>query len=124
MSDSLAKVEEELRQCGYITYRQQSPHGEVVAFEYKVQAGSKKECLVQLGFSMQEVHYPDYPPHWIHVHPPVDDGQGGAVNSYQDEAGRAWRALSRPGADIWDKAKTKHISVYMQEHVRRFWAKV
>ena len=34
---------------------------------------------------MSEAHYPDYPPHWIHVHPPVNDGQGGVINQYQDE---------------------------------------
>lgn len=121
MNESLDKIENELRQCGYNTYRHDSPQGEVVAFEYHVEAGSQKGTCVHLGFSMSEVHYPDYPPHWIHIHPPVNDGRGGALNNYQDHSGRSWTALSRPGADIWDRAKTKHISVYMQEHVRRFW---
>ncbi len=124
MNESLDKIEKELQQCGYNTYRQQTPMGEVVVFPYKIEAGSKKGTCVQLGFSMSEVHYPDYPPHWIHTHPPVNDGQGGAVNAYQDDKGRAWAALSRPGADIWDKAKTKHMSVYMLEHVRRFWNRI
>ena len=121
MNDPLSQVESELQQCGYDTYRQSSPQGEVVAFAYQVQVGSRKGTEVQLGFSMSEVHYPEYPPHWIHVHPPIDDGLGGAVTRYQDPSGRAWIALSRPGSDIWDKARTKHMSVYMQEHVRRFW---
>lgn len=124
MTDSLGKIEKELQQCGYTTYRHGSPQGDVVAFEYRVETGNKKGNVVQLGFSMSEVHYPDYPPHWLHVHPPVDDGQGGAITQYDDDTGRSWSALSRPGADIWDKAKTKHISVYMQEHVRRFWNKI
>ena len=124
MKDSLYKIEEELRECGYEIYRYQSPNGEVVAFEYRVALGSKKGETVQLGFSMSEVHYPQYPPHWIHVSPPVDDKQGGAIKKYQDEQGRWWSALSRPGADLWDRAKTKHMSVYMQEHVRRFWNRI
>ena len=124
MKESLDKIEQELQLCGYTTYRQQTPQGEVVAFLYKVEVGSQKGNVVHLGFSMSEVHYPDYPPHWIHVHPPVNDGQGGAINQYQDNNGRDWSALSRPGADVWDNAKTKHMSVYMQEHVRRFWNKI
>lgn len=124
MKNSLDKIDAELQQCGYATYRQPSPQGEVVAFEYQVEVGSQKGNTVHLGFSMAEVHYPDHPPHWIHIFPPVNDGQGGAINQYQDEQGRSWCALSRPGADIWDKAKTKHMSVYMQEHVRRFWNKI
>ena len=124
MTESLDKIDKELQLCGFTTYRQQTPKGEIVAFEYRVDAGSRKGRVVHLGFSMSEVHYPDYPPHWIHVHPPADDGQGGAIERYQDASGRSWSALSRPGADIWDRAKTKHMSIYMQEHVRRFWKKV
>ena len=124
MTESLDRIDTELQLCGYATYRLHTPKGQIVAFEYRVDVGSQKGQVVHLGFSMSEVHYPEYPPHWIHVHPPVDDGQGGAIERYQDDSGRAWSALSRPGADLWDKAKTKHMSVYMQEHVRRFWNKV
>ena len=124
MKASLEKIEAELQVCGYETYRQDSPQGQVVAFEYKVEVGSKKGDVVQLGFSMSEVHYPDFPPHWIHIHPPVSDGKGGAVVPYEDAKGRSWSALSRPGADVWDRAKTKHMLVYMQEHVRRFWKNI
>ena len=124
MKDSLDKIEEELQQCGFDTHRQQSPRGEVVVFQYKVEVGNQKGKVVYLGFSMAEVHYPEYPPHWIHISPPVDDNQGGAKLTYQDDKGRIWSTLSRPGADVWDCTKTKHMSVYMQEHVRRFWKKV
>ncbi len=57
MTESLEKIEQELQLCGYTTYRQQSPQGEVVAFEYKVEVGSQKSHTVHLGFSMSEVHW-------------------------------------------------------------------
>lgn len=78
-----------------------------------------------LGISFHGAeHYPEYPPHWIHVSPPIDDGMGGAVHRYQDEEGRDWIALSRPPTDLWDLLPTKSMYAFMNEHVRRFWARV
>ena len=70
---------------------------------------------------MQEINYPEYPPHWIHVTPKIEDKRGLPGKEYTDADGRPWVAFSRPPSDFWDNAPTKHMSVYVGEHLRRFW---
>ena len=68
--------------------------------------------------------YPEYPPHWLHVSPPLNDNKGGAVETYRTSDGREWLAMSRPPGAIWDRLPTKHMSMYIQEHLRRIWKDV
>ena len=99
-----------------------APQGRVVSFPYIVETGSYKGQQVTLGISMQgSESYPEYPPHWIHISPSIDDGKGGAVVKYSDANGREWVALSRPPGEIWDQLLTKHMRAYLDEHLRRFW---
>ena len=122
MSDNINQVKRELESLGYETSLSDSPHGEVVSFLYIVETGSHKGKQVMLGISMQGSEpYPEYPPHWIHISPPIDDGRGGAVVKYSDANGQEWLALSRPPGDIWDQLLTKHMHTYLSEHLRRFW---
>ena len=122
MSDNIKQIKRELESLGYETGLSNSPHGEVVSFPYIVETGSHKGKQVTLGISMQGSEpYPEYPPHWIHVLPPIDDGKGGAVEKYCDGSGREWVALSRHPGDIWDQLPMKHMRVYISEHLRRFW---
>ena len=109
---------------GYRTSVFDTPYGSAVSFEYTIQTGSHKGKQVTLGVSFQESGYPEYPPHWIHVHPPIADGKGGAVTQYSDVQGRAWLAMSRPPGDMWDRLPTKHMRVYIDEHLRRIWKDV
>ena len=107
---------------GYETHLSNSPHGAVVTFLYSVEAGSHKGEKYTLGISMQGSEpYPEYPPHWIHLTPPIDDGKGGAVERYSDANGLEWVALSRPPGKIWDELPTKHMQNYLNEHLRLFW---
>ena len=122
MSDNINQIKRELESLGYETGLFNSRYGAVVSFPYIVEMGSYEGKQVMLGISMQGSEpYPEYPPHWIHVSPPIDDGKGGAVKKYCDENGREWAALSRPPGDIWDQLPVKHMQVYISEHLRRFW---
>ena len=125
MPDNIDRIKSELEALGYETCLSDSPHGEVVYFTYIVETGSWKGKPLTLGISMQgNESYPEYPPHWIHLTPPIDDGKGGAVEKYFDVKGREWVALSRPPGEIWDQLPTKHMHAYLNEHLRRFWNEI
>ncbi len=122
MPDNIDRIKGELESLGYETRLSDSSQGKVVCFEYKVEAGSHIGELVKVGISMQgNESYPEYPPHWIHLSPPIDDGKGGAVEKYLDTTGQKWVALSRPPGELWDRLPTKHMQAYLSEHMRRFW---
>lgn len=107
---------------GYQTTLLDSPQGEVVAFSYEVEVGSHKGEQFALGISMHgSEQYPEYPPHWIHLSPPVNDGKGGSTCTYGDNSGREWIAMSRPPGPLWDELPTKSMNAYLKEHLRRFW---
>ena len=111
-----------MESLGYETSLSDSLQGEVISFLYTVKTGSYKGKQFTLGISMQGSEtYPEYPPHWIHLSPPIDDGKGGAVEKYDDANEREWVAMSRPPGDMWDQLPTKHMSAYLNEHIRRFW---
>ena len=125
MSDSIRRITAELKSLGYDPRVFDSPHGRVVCFPYTVETGSHEGEQYTLGFSLQGAeYYPEYPPHWIHLSPPLDDGKGGVAQSYRDSEGQAWMALSRPPSDMWDRLPTKSMSAYMSEHVLWFWAHI
>lgn len=122
MSDNIDRIKGELEALDYETSLSNSPQGKVVSFPYLVEAGTHEGKKVRLGISMQgSESYPEYPPHWIHLTPPIDDGKGGAVEKYRDENGQEWIAMSRPPGELWDRLPTKHMMGYINEHLRRFW---
>ena len=123
ISDSARQVQEELDALGYNTQRFDTNLGVVVAFNYTIETGSHKGTPVLLGISFQEEGYPEYPPHWIHVNPPISDGRGGAVQTYELD-GCPWLAMSRPPGRIWDQLATKHMYSYINEHLRKIWKDV
>lgn len=120
MSDSLHKIQKELESSGYYTRRFNSPIGEVVAFDYVIEAGSHRGEPVTVGVSLQEDGYPEYPPHWIHISPPLSDGKAGSVQEYEVES-HQWLAMSRPPGSVWDQLLTKHMQTYIHEHLRGLW---
>lgn len=124
MSSSIERVQGELESLGYRTVLFDSQQGRVVSFDYTIEVGSQKGAIVTVGLSFQDEGYPEYPPHWIHVTPPLDDSKGGSTVTYTDLVGRDWLAMSRPPGDIWDRLPTKHMSAYINEHLRRIWKDV
>ena len=122
MSDNILCIQAELESLGYKIFLHDGPHGEVVAFEYKIEVGPHAGKMVTLGISMQgNEAYPEYPPHWIHVAPEFNDGKGGAVEVYSDKDGKQWISMSRAPGTLWDELSTKHMTYYLNEHLRRFW---
>lgn len=122
MSDNVTRIKEELESLGRPTELLDSPRGQVVAFSYKVEVGRHKGERFMLGVSMQgKEQYPEYPPHWLHISPPVDDGKGGAAERYRGADGQEWIVMSRPPGTIWDRLQTKSMDAYLKENVRRFW---
>ena len=121
MSDSIAQVRSELENLGLRTYVFETPQGMAVAFDYTIETGSHRGEEVVVAVSFQETQYPAYPPHWVHVSPPLQDGKSGAVQEYSDAQGRRWLAMSRPPGDMWDRLPQRHMSFYLNEHLRRIW---
>ena len=122
MSNNIDRIKAELEALGYETCLSDSPQGKVVSFIYLVESGPYEHEKIRLGISMHGSEtYPEHPPHWIHLTPPINDGKGGAVEKYRDENGREWIAMSRPPGEIWDQLPTKHMTGYINEHLRRFW---
>lgn len=122
MSDSIKRIKGELESLGYPITLLDSPQGQVVAFPYEVETGCHKGERFMLGVSMQgDERYPEYPPHWLHISPPVDDQKGGSVGRYTGANGEEWVAMSRPPGRIWDRLPTKHMEIYLKENLRRFW---
>ena len=122
MSDDTECMQRQLERLGYSTAIRNSPQGKVVEFDYQVENGKCRGRLFRVGVSMQEAGFPEYPPHWIHVSPPVNDGLGGSVQQYRDEEGREWTALSRPPGELWEQLPTKDMERYIDHHIRRFWS--
>ena len=122
MEDNIERIRGELESLGFAAEVTDSPKGKVVAFDYEVDVGPHQGTTVRVGLSMQgKEPYPEYPPHWVHLSPPLDDGRGGVVEQYADHCGRVWSVLSRPPGRLWDRLLTKHISGYISDHLRRFW---
>ena len=120
MSDNVDQIKRELESLGYETFLFDSPHGKVVSFLYLVETGFHKGERIRLGISMHgNKQYPECPPHWIHITPPIHDGKGGAQTYRANE--QDWIAMSRPPGELWDQLPTKHMMGYLNEHLRRFW---
>ena len=82
---------------------------------YEIEAGTHKGEEVTVGVSFQEEGYPEYPPHWIHVTPPLDDGRGGSTQEHTDAHGRSWLAMSRPPGPVWDNLPYEgHVCVHQR----------
>ena len=120
VSDDLERIKSELEALGYETWYSKCPRGDMVVFGYEVEVGSYRGREVLIGLSFQEGGYPEYPPHWLSISPPVDDGKGGTVERYCED-GREWVSMSRPPGRMWDELRTKHMHSYLTEFLRGFW---
>ena len=121
MADDVNLVREQLEELGFPASVRDSPKGMVVEFDYHVEVGLRRGERFKMGISFKDEGYPEYPPHWIHVSPPVEDGLGGAVEQYSTDDGREWVAMSRPPKEYWDRLPEKNMKSFVNEHLRRFW---
>ena len=97
---------------------------ELITFDYEIETGSLKGQLVTIGIYPQDGNFPEHPPHWVHVTPPIDDGRGGSTQKYRDRRDREWLIMSRPPDDIWDQLPEKHMRYYISEHLGRIWGTI
>ena len=117
MSNDIERVQSELNSIGYTTRVKDTLQGKTVVFPYTIESGPNEGKDVLVGLSFQETGYPEYPPHWIHVSPPMDDNKGN-VTPYEDSDGQ-WLAMSRPPEIVWDRLPAKSMRGYIDEHLRR-----
>ena len=128
MSDTHKQIQDELIALGYpsevIEGETSGGPQKVVVFEYAVRSGRFKGENRTMGISTQceAVGYPEVPPHWLFIHPPITDTRDGNNHGVNTFGGMDWVALSRPPGAFWDKLRTekKNMKGYM-EHVSRVW---
>lgn len=118
MSNDIERVQAELNGMGYKSRVKDTAQGQTVVFPYTIESGPREGEDVLVGLSFLETGYPEYPPHWIHVCPPMNDNRGGSVETYEDSDGQ-WLAMSRPPGSVWDRLPTKSMRGYINEHLRR-----
>ena len=96
------QIASELRSLGYqpevVEGDTAGGRQKVVIFPYDIRVGRFKGETRTVGISTQceAVGYPEVPPHWIFVSPPITDTQDGANHGINSFAERDWIALSRP----------------------------
>ena len=97
----------------------------VVTFDCTVPVGRFRGQRLRVGISTQceAVGYPETPPHWIFISPPITDTQDGANHGLCTFDGRDWVALSRPPGEFWDKAANKGMHAYL-EHLSKVWRQI
>ena len=94
---------------------------ELITFDYEIESGSLKGQSLTIGICPQDGNYPEHPPHWVHVTPPINDERGGVTQPYEDPLHREWLIMSRPPEDIWDDLPEKHMRYYISDHLSRIW---
>lgn len=94
----------------------------VVVFTYPVRTGRFRGNTFKMGISTQceGLGYPELPPHWLFISPPITDTRDGGNHGLNSFGGENWVALSRPPGPFWDKLPHKCMKAYM-EHVSRVW---
>lgn len=98
--------------------------GNAIVMNYKVPVGRYKGKNFNIALSFQEIGYPEYPPHFIHIAEIPDVIL--AVNQEHQFEGLQWKAFSVPPSDFWDKlpSNEKNMGTYMRRHVQRFWDQI
>lgn len=129
MSSVHQRIRDELVALGYpselVEGETSAGPQKVVVFEYPVRSGRFKGRTYTMGISTQceAVGYPEVPPHWLFISPPITDTRDGPNHGLNSFAGQEWVALSRPPGTFWDKLARKTMKAYM-EHVSRVWRNI
>ena len=123
------EIANELKELGYLPEIVEGDTAggrqKVVMFSYRIPAGRFKGETRSIGISTQceAVGYPETPPHWIFVSPPLPDTRDGGNHGINSFAGRNWMALSRPPGSFWDRVRHKGMRAYI-EHLSKVWARI
>lgn len=97
----------------------------VVIFPYRIHTGRFKGETRTFGISTQceAAGYPEVPPHWIFISPPITDTKDGANHGVYSFARRKWAVLSRPPGGFWDRVQRKGMRAYL-EHLSKVCARI
>ena len=123
------RIVDELKELGY---RPQIVEGDtpnhrqnVVTFPYLIPTGRFKGETRTVGISThcEAVGYPEMPPHWVFISPPITDTRDGGHHGVFNYDGGQWVALSRPPGAFWDKARNKGMKAYL-EHLSKVFARI
>lgn len=123
------RIKKELQELGFEpgVVEGPTPSGtqRIVTFDYPVPTGRFKGRTYAVGISTQceAVGYPEVPPHWIFVSPPLPETKDGPNHGLYSLGGRQWVALSRPPGAFWDRIAKKDMKAYM-EHVTKVWKNI
>ena len=85
--DTATLIRSELENLGYQTKIVESTQGTTIAFRYTLELGSRKGETVWVGVNPQDGQFPEFPPHWLHVSPPINDQRGSSCTAYEDNEG-------------------------------------
>lgn len=127
--DADQQIVSELQGLGYrprvVDGNAPSGRQKVVIFSYRIHAGRFKGETRTVGISTEceTVGYPEVPPHWIFISPPITDTRDGANHGVNSFAGREWVVLSRPPGGFWDRVQRKGMRAYL-EHLSKVCARI
>lgn len=98
---------------------------QVVAFVYNVPVGRFRgeQFMVGVSTRCEAVGYPEVPPHWIFISPPIADTHDGANHGVAKFDGRDWVMLSRPPGAFWDRVGQKGMRAYI-DHLNKVWRQI
>ena len=123
------RIRQELEDLGYkpevVEGDTAGGYQKIVIFDYHVPVGRfrGKNCRVGISTQCEAVGYPEVPPHWIFISPPITDIRDGASHGLNSFGGREWVALSRPPGTFWDRASKKGMHAYL-EHLNKVWRQI
>ena len=129
MSGIHERIKLELEDLGYQAYVEEGDTAggrqRVVTFAYRVPTGRFKGQTYAVGISTEceAVGYPEVPPHWIFVSPPLQETRDGSNHGINTFGGKEWTALSRPPGQFWDRVRNKGMRAYM-DHLARVWKRI
>jgi len=123
------QIKSELEGLGYQAHIQEGDTSggkqHVVTFEYRVPTGRFRgeTFLVGISTRCEAVGYPETPPHWIFVSPPLEETRDGSNHGINTIGTKSWTALSRPPGKFWDRVRNKGMRAYM-DHLARVWKRI
>ena len=121
------QIANELKELGYhpefIEGDTAGGRQKIVVFSYQIPVGRFRGETRNIGVSTQceAMGYPETPPHWIFVNPPLRETRDGGNHGINSIDGRDWIALSRPPGQFWDRVQHKGMKAYL-EHLSKVWA--
>lgn len=115
----------EIREIGFEAEEVTLPnYGRAVALDYAVPTGRLRGRTFRVAIGLQDIAYPEYPPHFLHVRS-LPDPALTSHTTYEWDGGD-WTAFSVPPSDFWDRLPPgqKTMKTYFRRHLQRVWGEL